>query len=168
MSKFRFIIDKISKISFLLSEIAMFLLAAIVFYNVILRYIFRMPTSWSTEVSGYTLVFITFFSTAEIANQKAHIKFTLFENRLPTRKRSLVEIVVAFVGLFFCSILIWQGSKITYMTYTQHMCSPSLLKMPLFIPYSFLPLGAIFLFLVLLVRIIDDTRHLLYKGGENE
>ena len=167
MSTFRIIIDKISKVSFVLSEVVMFLLAVIIFYNVIMRYIFRMPTSWSTEVSAYMLVAITFLSIPEIANQKGHIKFTLFVSHLPLRKHYLTEIITTLVGLFFCSILVWQGSRVTYMAYAQHMCSSSLLKMPLFVPYSLLPLGATSLFLVLLVRIVEDIQH-LSKGGTNE
>lgn len=167
MSTFRMITNKISKEFFILSEILMFLLAATVFYNVIMRYIFRMPISWSTELSAYAVVMITFLSAPEIENRKAHIKFTLFTDHLSPRKSSLTEIISTFVALFYCFVLLWQGGKVVYMAYTQHMSSPSLFKMPLSISYSFLPLGAAFLSLVLLVRVIDDIRH-LSKAVNNE
>jgi len=161
---FRTIINKISKGFFILSAVITFSLAVIVFYNVILRYIFKMPTFWSTEVTSIMLVMLTFLATAELAKQRAHIKFTLFIDNLSSRKRYLTEILSSIFGLIFCLVLIWQGSKATYIVYIKHMCMPSLLATPLFVPYLFLPLGAITLFLQFLIRIIDDIQHL--KRGE--
>jgi len=162
---FRTIIDKISKGFFILSAVITFSLAAIVFYNVILRYIFKKPTFWSTEATSIMLVMLTFLAAAELAKQRAHIKFTLFIDNLSSRKHYLTEIISSIFGLIFCVILTWQGSKATYMVYTKHMYMPSLLATPLFIPYLFLPLGAITLFLQFLIKIIDNIQH-LKRGGE--
>jgi len=163
---FRMVINKISKGFFILSAVIIFFLAAIVFYNVILRYIFRMPTFWSTEVTSIMLVMLTFLAIAELAKQRAHIKFTLFLDGISSRKRYFAEILSSFFGLIFCVILTWQGCMATYIVYIKHMCMPSLLATPLFVPYLFFPLGAITLFLQFLVRIIDNIQY-LKKGEEN-
>ncbi len=160
MHIFRVIVNKVSEVSFMLSGVIILLMAVMIFYNVLMRYIFRTPLSWTTEMSAYMLIAITFFSMPEIAKQKAHIKFTLFTELLSPKKRYFTEIFASFFDLFFCFILIWQGSKIVHMAYIQHMYPPSLLKIPSFIVYSLLPLGAILLSLQLLVRIVDDTQYL--------
>lgn len=157
----RNIIDKITKILYGLSAAIIFLMAITVFYNVILRYIFNQPTYWSTEASSIMLIIITFLAAAEILKDKGHIKFTLIYDYLSPRNRNIAEIISALLGLIFFSVLGWQGWRATNMVFTKHMCLPSLLGTPLFIPYFFIPLGSLMLVLQLILRIKDDIQHLI-------
>ena len=164
---FRRVINGVSKGFYVASMVVTFSVAAIVFYNVILRYIFRKPTYWSVEVTSIMLVIVTFLAIAELSRQGRHIKFSLLLDRLPPRKHDVAEILISVLGLVFCGALIWQGGMATHMVYVKNMCMPSLLRTPLFIPYLFIPLGATILALQLLVRIVGDIQHLM-KGQRSE
>lgn len=158
---FRRVINGLSKGFYVASMVVTFSIAAIVFYNVILRYIFRRPTYWSVEVTSIMLVVVTFLAVAELSRQKRHIKFSLLLDRLSPGKHNVAEILTSVLGLIFCSALIWQGGMATHLAYVKNMCIPSLLGTPLFIPYLFLSLGATALALQILVRIAEDIQHLV-------
>lgn len=167
IAMFHRVINGVSKGFYVASMVVTFSIAVLVFYNVILRYIFRKPTYWSVEVTSIMLVVVTFLAVAELSRQRRHIKFSLLLDRLPPGKHDMAEILTSVLGLIFCSALIWQGSMATHMVYAKNMCMPSLLGTPLFIPYLFLPLGAAILALQLLVRIVGDIQHLM-KGQRSE
>ncbi len=157
---FRRIVRELSKGTYVAGMAVTLSLSAVIFYNVILRYIFNRPTFWAEEVSSIMLVMIAFLALAELSRRRSHIKFNIVLDRLSPRKHAIAEVITSVAGLIFCAALIWQGGMATHMVYTKNMCMPSLLRTPLFIPYLFLPLGALMLSLQLLVRIAEDLKHL--------
>ncbi len=165
LAMFRRVVNGVSKAFYVTSMVVTFSIAAIVFCNVILRYIFNRPTFWSEEVTSIMLVVVTFLAIAELSRQRRHIKFSLLLDKLPLGKHDVAEILISVLGLIFCSALIWQGGMATHMVYVKDMCMPSLLRTPLFIPYLFLPLGATLLALQFLMRIVEDIQHLMKGRG---
>ncbi len=151
----RRIIDGSTKFFYILSMGGVLFIAIAVFYNVIMRYIFRNPTYWSTEVTSVMLVILTFLGAGEILKQDQHIKFSLILDRLSPNGRRIFEIVNSILGIAFCIVLVWQGGRATEMVYTNNMRMPSLLGTPLAIPYFFITLGALTLALQFLFRVID-------------
>ncbi len=149
-------VKAVSKFLFILSMIVMVSLEGVVFYNVILRYIFRKPTFWSTEVTSLMLVILTFLAIAEIAREDRHIKFSLIIDRLSPKNRSIIKLINSLFGILFAIFLAWEGGKATLMVYSKNMHTPSLLGTPLYVFYIFLPIGAISLGAQLIVNIIDE------------
>jgi C4-dicarboxylate transporter, DctQ subunit len=159
------IIHKLTQWLFGISCVITFFLAVVVFYNVILRYIFNMPTYWSTEVSSIMLILLTFLASAEILKERRHIKFTLIYELLSSRNKYLAEVISALFGIIFFVVLGWESWETTKMVFLKNIRLPSLLGTPLFIPYFFIALGSFMLILQLLIRVKDDIQSLM-KGDK--
>ena len=135
------------------ANLAVLLMCAIVFTNVILRYIFSSPFHWAEEVTSMTLLFLAFVSAAEILRKRQHIKLDLLFNRFPVKMQHVVDTLISIVGLTFCGTLAWQAAKILPIMLHQRL--PTLLGLPLILPYSFIFIGALFLTIQYLIRIIE-------------
>lgn len=72
---------------------------ALVFVNVVLRYLFNYALSWSDEVITYSLLWLVFLGGGVAARQGAHISMEAFLTLLPARLQRgnavLVNVVCA-------------------------------------------------------------------------
>ena len=73
------------------SEWMLLLLAIIIFYDVLMRYLFVRPTIWALEISEYLLVYICFAGITEAQRLKAHIRMRFFFSKFPDLIYQLVE-----------------------------------------------------------------------------
>ena len=49
----------------------LFFMAFVMLYDVVMRYVFNLPTVWAQETCEYMMVFLTFIGLAETQKQKA-------------------------------------------------------------------------------------------------
>ncbi len=161
---FESIIHAVSKLFFWISMVGTIFIGVIVFYNVIMRYIFRKPIHWTTEITSLTLVFITFLGAAYMVKEKKHIKFTLIYERLHGNGRRVVDILNSLAGIVFSIVLAWEAWKATKIAIMTNMRTPSLLATPYYIPYLVITVGALLIALEFLVRIYKSL--FLDRQGE--
>ena len=91
-------------------EIALvFLLIAMtltVFSQVIARYIFEAPLSWSEELARFILIWVSMLSAAYAFKTKSHFALTILVSKLPDKHQKItsfcIHIVVAIFFLIIC------------------------------------------------------------------
>ena len=91
-------------------EIALvFLLVAmtlIVFTQVIARYIFEAPLSWSEELARFILIWLSMLSAAYAFKTRSHFALTILVNKLPEKYQKItsfcIHIIVAIFFLMIC------------------------------------------------------------------
>lgn len=91
-------------------EIALvFLLIAMtltVFSQVIARYIFEAPLSWSEELARFILIWLSMLSAAYAFKTKSHFALTILVSKLPDKHQKItsfcIHIVVAIFFLIIC------------------------------------------------------------------
>ena len=91
-------------------EIALvFLLVAmtlIVFTQVIARYIFEAPLSWSEELARFILIWLSMLSAAYAFKTRSHFALTILVNKLPEKYQKItsfcIQIIVAIFFLIIC------------------------------------------------------------------
>ena len=91
-------------------EIALvFLLVAMtltVFSQVIARYIFEAPLSWSEELARFILIWLSMLSAAYAFKTKSHFALTILVSKLPDKHQKItsfcVHIIVAIFFLLIC------------------------------------------------------------------
>jgi C4-dicarboxylate transporter DctM subunit len=128
-------------------------------YEVLMRYLFNSPTVWVMEISIYVTLASTFLSLAYALRQKAHVKVDFVTNYLSGRTLILLEIFTSLLAILFCLILGWEGAKMAMTSYQNWEVSPSVLRVPVFIPQLFIPLGTILLtleFIRLLIHLFKE------------
>lgn len=152
----------ISRFLFHISTAGIIFVLAVVFCNVIARYIFNSPFHWAEEITSVTLILLGFFPAAELWRKGSHIKFDLLSQRLSIRfPRSwrIVDTVICLMGILFSAILLWETIKNTYTSYIHNMREPSILGTPLWILYLFMLLGSAALLLAFINTLIR-----IFKG----
>jgi TRAP-type C4-dicarboxylate transport system permease small subunit len=133
------------------------LIFAVVFLQVVFRYVLRQPLFWSEELPRYLLIWMSFLAAALAQRQNAHINIALCLTPLPARARHALKILTDMVVLIFLWILFYSGGLVTSVT--AHHRSTAL-QIPMGWVYAALPVGAALMSLYLVLQIADGVRRL--------
>lgn len=69
------------------SIIILNLTVAVVFLQVVARYVLKIPISWTEEVARFAFIWMVFVGIAITERQKAHFRITFLVDRAPARMR---------------------------------------------------------------------------------
>lgn len=146
--------------------ICMVVLTAIVFTDVILRYIFKQGFSWTQEVATLMMVWFSLVGMAIGVLEKIHISIEMFTSRLPEKALSVLESVNHLLIAAFGGLMVYFGAQIMNMTKLSTMPAT---KLPSSVLYVILPLAGILVLLNgLLVAAKQDRKMFAGDGGEEE
>lgn len=167
MNFFVKIVNGINRVCIYISAFFMASIAFAVFYEIIARYIFDSPTIWSNELSSYMLQFIAFFTMGILLVEKRHVRVTFLIENLTGWKRKALELFTVFLTIPYSVILVIYGFNFTENAFRLGSKSPTLLAVPLWIPYSFIMICGVLLILSAISRMITITGETFdKKGGE--
>ena len=156
-------INRLSRFSEILAEIALAALLLLVFHEVVVRYVLNKPTIFSVEISEYLLVFVTFMSVGWVLKEDGHVRMLALVQVMPRKAQLVMDILTSLMVTVFCFILAWKGGQTAIMAYKGDYHSSSLVNFPLWIAYSMIPFGALVLGLQFIVR-IGERVHSLFSG----
>ena len=125
------------------------------------RYFFNNPTDWVVELSGYLLVGLVFLGGGYIMQQDAHLRVDIFYTRFTRRNRYLVDVLGYVLALPYLLLLLWQSSLLAWNAYDS-MERSMIMRWPLWVPETLVPIGVLLLLLQVLVkavRTIAALRH---------
>jgi len=135
-----------------LAEVLLVVLMGITVYAAIARYLFNSPSLYAVEVSTYILVAITWLSIGWVHYENRHVSVEFAEAKLNGAAKKIAHYISQTTVLLFSLVLIWAGCNVVQTAIEKSYKSPSLLKVPLWIPYGFIPLGAALLALIVLTK----------------
>ncbi len=92
-----------------LTAIALLLMVALVFGNVVLRYVFNSSIIVSEEVSRWLFVWITFLGAVIALREHAHLGTDALVSRLPPMGKKVCLVLGHLLMLYVCW-LVFQGS----------------------------------------------------------
>lgn len=165
LKKFLNICEWVSRFGGVCAEISLVLLLALVFHEVIARYLMNKPTLYSVELSEYLLIFVAFMAAGWVMQKNRHVRMESVINLMPARFRDILEVISSCIVLCFCVILVWQGVKSSAMAFRGGYHSSSLLNVPLWLPYAIIPTGSFLLGLQVIVRIVEAFGRLTSKNN---
>ena len=134
-------IEQLKKLNFFLFKnyleiVLVFLLVAMtltVFSQVIARYIFEAPLSWSEELARFILIWLSMLSAAYAFKTKSHFALTILVTKLPEKQQKVTSFCIhVTVAIFF--IIICYYSVIFVHSVNGHV-APAL-QISMQIPYS--------------------------------
>ena len=74
-----------------IAGIGVVVMTIMVFFQVVMRYVFSLPTSWSDEIAQYCMLWSVYLSVSWAVRERAHIRVMNFINLFPqTLKNGLV------------------------------------------------------------------------------
>jgi TRAP-type C4-dicarboxylate transport system permease small subunit len=137
-------------------------------YDVVMRYVFRIPTSWSLEVNTFMVLFITLVPAGDVLAKEMHLRINFFTDRVGPAGKFLAARLAALTGCLFCAAMAWKGVEIAWaaLRYDERMSSP--LGTPMVIPYMFIPIGFGVMFLQYLLAVFMDPTQPASPPAPNE
>ncbi|MEC1156389.1 TRAP transporter small permease [Cytobacillus horneckiae] len=156
--------DRLINAGAYLSGLFIILTTLMIFYEIISRVIFGQPTIWATELSIYAIIGSCFLGSAYGVRNYSHITVDLLVNNVNDRYKTVLAYLSNALGLVFSIIFTFYGFHHVAKTYELGIKSASLLRIPMYLPELFLPIGGILLCLAFIMQIIDGGIH---EGGEH-
>ncbi|ALC15192.1 TRAP-type C4-dicarboxylate transport system, small permease component [Desulfuromonas soudanensis] len=133
-------------------------------YEVVVRYFFNAPTSWSLEFNIFMLVASTFLAAAYTQIKRGHVGIGMLDSIMSARWNRWRYLVADLASLIFCSFVSYYTWKFFYMVWDQGWVTESPWAPKLWIPYFFMAFGLTSLSVQCLIQIIDEHLVSLEKG----
>jgi len=102
----------LDKLSLFFGRVAMLLvvlLVAVMFYEVVLRYVFEKPTLWANELSLWIAGFIFLLAGLYAMQQRSHIRIYLLYDIMPRWAQKASDVVSVVLIWAFTVSMIWGG-----------------------------------------------------------
>ncbi len=96
------ILDHVTKLSCVLSGLALAAILLLTLNEVAMRYFFNAPTSWSNDVNQWFFALAIMLVLPEITRTNGHIAISVLIDRLPHRKRNVATRVIAILSFLMC------------------------------------------------------------------
>jgi TRAP-type C4-dicarboxylate transport system permease small subunit len=122
---------------------------ALIFAQVVMRYVFSNSLSWSEEVARYVFIWQTWIGASYAVRKKRHLRVEALTDRFHGVSRKVIEIIVLLLWIFFGCFLVFKGYQLTKMIYVRGQISAAL-GMPMAIAYAAVPAGSFFMTLRLI------------------
>lgn len=146
--------DRVAKVAVVLLLAAM---VGIITWEVICRYVLKIPMVWAEQLASYTMVWLAFISAAIAFRQGAHIGMTLLSSRFSGWIKKLVTNLSHLLILLFLVFLTWWG--FVHTADVSGQSSPVVFNISMMWPYLAVPSGAI-------LMIIQELK-VIFVGYEN-
>lgn len=127
------------------------------FVEIVSRYFFNRPTTWSYELGQ--MLFGSYFLLvgAYAMRYREHIGMDIVINRLSQRGQAIVNSITFPLAALFCVILVWKGGQFAYISIKNLEHSTSVWGPPIYPYKAMLPLSGFLLLLQVTVNFIKDV-----------
>lgn len=128
---------------------------AITGFSVFRRYVLGRPLTWSDELSGFLVVAIVMLGAAEVLRRGEHVSVDILTERARGGKRRMLDIWSSLSVAVVAAVLFVSGWNAVQFSRMIGVYSDGYLEAPLWIPQTFLLVGAGLLFVMAIARAID-------------
>jgi TRAP-type C4-dicarboxylate transport system permease small subunit len=129
----------------------MAIMAIVVPYEVIGRYVFRSMTIWSGEVSMYSLAWASMLGGAVGLKKGYMVSMTSVVDVVPPRMARTLKLISSIFSVFFFALMFFYGFYQTL--YNMKQTSPAI-GLVMSVPYAALPTGFFILFFFMLEELL--------------
>lgn len=139
-----------------IAGLAILATAFIICYEIIARSILHRPTVWAMEISTYLLILAGFFGMSYTMRTYGHIFVDFLYSRFQKGVRRGMDIFTSLLSLFALYVCMTESTNYMLMSLENGIVSPTLLRVPLWIPQTFMVIGFVLLFLETLNHFLGD------------
>lgn len=146
--------DRTNRVLGYVSASFVVVMALTVLYDVFARLLFHAPTIWVIDINEYLLVYLTFVPAAWILMNDNHVKVEILTARLAPAPRRRLRVVTDVLGLVYCAVLAWQSWVVAWHAFENGYRFSTALNLPKFPVLVIIPIGAAWLGLAFVMRIL--------------
>ncbi|MBN1827838.1 MAG: TRAP transporter small permease [Deltaproteobacteria bacterium] len=144
------------KLLFVISVTGMGLMLALIFMQVINRYVLGFVFSWTEELARFLFVWVVFIGGALIMGEDGHMAVKLLPEILKKTKAGLIlDIVISIASAAFVLIMIFYGTRMSKMMMFQ--TAPGL-GIPMGIVYAIIPVSGLLMLFYLIQNVFVAIR----------
>ncbi|MBR9862697.1 MAG: TRAP transporter small permease [Rhodobacteraceae bacterium] len=125
--------------------------ASLALYQVVTRFVFGAPSTWSEVITRSAMIWSVFLGVAVAFKHGAMISVDMIQNALPPRLGLALYVLASIGSLIFFSFLFWQGYLMTLRVIPQSL---SALEISIAWVYAALPAGSVFILLAIVASVI--------------
>lgn len=135
---------------------ALMLLVVTVTWQVFSRYVLNDPSSFTDELSRYTMVWLGLLGASYLFGVRGHLAITLLSSWAEKTSKNLniaLQVFINLVTFTFVALAMFKGG-IALMSKTTQQLSPAL-QLPMAYIYSILPITAVIIFIYLALNTLE-------------
>ena len=132
---------------------ALVLLVVTVTWQVFSRYVLNDPSSFTDELSRYTMVWLGLLGASYLFGVRGHLAITLLANVVKKKTSIALQLLINLISCSFVALAMFKGG-LALMAKTTQQLSPAL-QLPMSYIYSILPIAAIIIFIYLALNTIE-------------
>jgi TRAP-type C4-dicarboxylate transport system permease small subunit len=91
-----------------IGALALAVIAAVTFCDVVARYFFNRPLSFTVELTEMAMALVVYFGVGLVTHEDAHINADVVVLRLPPRWRVRFALVTNLLALGFLAVMVWR------------------------------------------------------------
>jgi len=134
-------INSLVSLSAVLAGLLILIVCGVTFFEVVSRYVFNTPTTWSIDISVYGVFWATFLGGAYTLREGGHVAVDVVVRKLGGGFRNSIAVLVFFCVAAFCTIVAWRGWVACIDAYEFGEVTMSVLRFPLYVPMAAVPVG---------------------------
>ncbi|MCM3762094.1 TRAP transporter small permease [Alkalihalobacillus oceani] len=161
MEKIKNIMDKV-----LAGACALLLtfMTALITYQVVVRYVFKSPSTMSEDMLSYSFVWLSLLGSALVFGQRDHMKVSIFSEKLTGAGKVILSVLSECIILVIVICVFIFGGK-EFMVVGALQMSPTL-NIAMHWIYSILPLSGILIVIYNVINIIQSIQE--FNGERRE
>lgn len=134
-----------------------------VLWQVASRYILSSPSSFTDELAGFLLIWVSIFGATYVAGKNEHLAIDLLVQKSGPERRRFLEIFIGLcIIIFSLFVLVIGGSWLVYTRFALDVKSAAL-EIPLGYVYMVLPVSG----LLIMFFTADNTLNFLKEHKQN-
>jgi TRAP-type C4-dicarboxylate transport system permease small subunit len=125
--------------------------ASLALFQVITRFVFASPSTWSEVITRSAMIWSVFLGVAVAFRHGAMISVEVIQQMLPPRLGLSLFMLANALSVVFFSILFWQGWAMAQRVANQKLAA---LDISIAWAYAALPVGSVFIIIAILAAMI--------------
>ena len=116
--------NTLNKVLNLLAGLSMTVMVVLTTYQVVVRYIFNSPSTWSEELVGYLFGWSTMLGATIVSGERGHMNIPIIIDRFsPTLRKAFHIFAEVIAFLFSATILVFGGIQVSRLAMGQQTSS---------------------------------------------
>ena len=150
------------------AAISLLMIALIVCYEVVSRYLFNIPTIWAWDINAQLMVVLVMLGLGEVYRRDLNVRVDVVTDLMPPRLRLVLDLMMSVFVLFVASVVVWTSWDYFQQSFSRGQRASSLFAPPIWPAKFLLVFGAAVLVLQVLAKMVRDSIYLVrgIPGGE--
>lgn len=151
-------LDALTKLAFYLSAAILGVIVTLYCMEIVLRYFFLSPTTWTRDTVTYLLCATIFLAAPEVARNNNHVAITILVERCGDTWRRRIETALALITAAVAGGVCWVTAGQTFKLFSTGILTLGTVAVPKWWISVFIPIGLLLISLQYLSLALDERR----------